>query len=386
MLHGWPSWARAWPGLGLALLLLLVVHGMSSYVTLLRMPHSAAAIHHQPPAPSADRQPADLILGLTHHKTGTSQMGCMLFAIAEVAGLPKPIYMNDEARVENITQYMVSIHPAARKPATFTTGHVLWSQQCYTTNFAGETKLCPWRAPCRCKDILCTEYHNTIELGNCYALLPTVNLKILHFIRNPVHIIISAYRYHSQTPPPEDWINLEATKYAEVLSQLGVDPDVLADFGMSAENTSYGAVLRSLPENRGIQLEFWRSLPELYDMARQYTMFKQAWPSQSSNVRFEDLRSNFNRTALSIISDLYPDFDPNALLAYLHSSEVQCDPTTWSAEKLAMDPKVRAHITTSNARRVELEKLEVDLLAVEVVKEKLCELSSLLDYNNERCR
>ena len=84
--------------------------------TSLRIPRSGGAVNHH--------LPADLILGLSHHKTGgrggaltstrqqacinvqrlsfrdslllelgTSQMGCMLYAIAESAGLPTPLYM-----------------------------------------------------------------------------------------------------------------------------------------------------------------------------------------------------------------------------------------------------------------------------------------------------
>lgn len=44
--------------------------------------------------------------------------------------------------------------------------------------------------------------------------LPAVSLRILHFIRNPIDTVISAYLYHSQLPPPEDWINLEVRKQA----------------------------------------------------------------------------------------------------------------------------------------------------------------------------
>ena len=82
------------------------------------------------------------------------------------------------------------------------------------TSSAGEVKLCPWRAPCRCKDAACTEFQNVIELGKCFMSLPAVSLRILHFIRNPIDTVISAYLYHSQLPPPEDWINLEVRKQA----------------------------------------------------------------------------------------------------------------------------------------------------------------------------
>lgn len=203
---------------------------------------------------------------------------------------------------------------------------------------------------------------------------------------------------------------LQATGYASVLTDLGVDPGILADLGMSSVNTTYGGVLRSLSDKHGIQLEFWRSLPgkvvfhpffislahlftrgvgflaELYDMARQYTLLKKTW--QSLHIRFEDLRFDFNETALSIIDNLYPAYEPQALLDSLHSSSQLCDPTTWSAEKLAADPKVRSHITTTSkaSHHAHLEELASYLMSIDTIKEKLCELCSLLGYSDRHCR
>ena len=43
----------------------------------------------------------------------------------------------------------------------------------------------------------------------------------------------------------------------------GVPPDVLADLGLQRrhERMPYGDLLRSLPEEAAVQLEFWRSAP-----------------------------------------------------------------------------------------------------------------------------
>lgn len=45
-----------------------------------------------------------------------------------------------------------------------------------------------------------------LGLARCFLTLPAVNLALLHFVRNPLSLIISAFLYHTQDPPPEKWI------------------------------------------------------------------------------------------------------------------------------------------------------------------------------------
>jgi hypothetical protein len=46
----------------------------------------------------------------------------------------------------------------------------------------------------------------TEDWNNTFSLLPHHHYRILHMVRDPTEMILSAYRYHSQSPPPEVWI------------------------------------------------------------------------------------------------------------------------------------------------------------------------------------
>ena len=116
---------------------------------------------------------------------------------------------NDEAKIENIAAYFAGLGESPHRPAVFVTGHILWSQVCFTKSPSGALAKCPWRAPCKCTDDACTEFRNTLEIGNCVFHLPAMDLAIVHAVRNPIDVVVSAYLYHTQDPPPEGWLNLE---------------------------------------------------------------------------------------------------------------------------------------------------------------------------------
>ena len=55
---------------------------------------------------------------------------------------------------------------------------------------------------------------------------------------------------------------MQADWYSGVIATLGVDHSILDDLGFSASsNQAYGQLLQALPPERGIEVEFWRSLP-----------------------------------------------------------------------------------------------------------------------------
>ena len=201
--------------------------------------------------------PFELVLGLSHHKSGTSQLGCIMWNAAKGAGVPAHVYQvcvgwppklweeaartsplpdlasravaggrrcahqvpapialprlaqNDGVKIENITNFLADLGERPHRPALFLTSHILWSQVCYTKSPAGALVQCPWRAPCKCTDDACTAFRNTLEIGNCVFHLPALDVALVHAVRNPIDVVVSAYLYHSQDPPPEGWINLE---------------------------------------------------------------------------------------------------------------------------------------------------------------------------------
>ena len=129
--------------------------------------------------------------------------------------LPRALQtQNEGVRIENITDYLASLHhgKSPHRPALFLTSHILWSQVCYTNTTSGALAKCPWRAPCKCTDDACTEFRNTLEIGNCVFHLPAMDLAIVHAVRNPIDVVVSAYLYHAQDPPPEGWLNLKVSE------------------------------------------------------------------------------------------------------------------------------------------------------------------------------
>lgn len=325
--------------------------------------------------------PFDLVIGLSHHKSGTGQLGCILFNAAKGAGIPEPLYVNDEARIENMTAYLASLGVKPHRPAIFATGHVLWSQVCYTQSQAGAAVQCPWRAPCKCTDDACTEFRNTLEIGNCVFHLPALDVALVHTVRNPIDVVVSAYLYHSQDRTPEGWLSLEAKYYSGIVGALGVDPEPLEELGFSTApaNVTFGQLLQSLPPDQGVELEFWRSLPELYDMARQYSVLLRH-PSHLA-VPTEQLRDEFNATTLVLLETVFPTHRPDRLL-----SEVQrCDLATWTEAQHKQEPEMRAHVTSHHDPEMRA-NLAKHLLSVQAIREHLCHLAHVLDYHlDQRC-
>lgn len=167
-------------------------------------------------------------------------------------------------------------------------------------------------------------------MTTCYLNLPVANQALLHFVRDPVELVLSAYLYHMQQPPPEGWIEamkvrragvgsggarrhtarallgawcvegMEAScwtrakpccsatpphrpaaqqvpTYIPFLERRGVPLHRLAALGMAPDASptlSYGGLLRSLTPERGVHLEFWRTVPMMYGMAHQYEMLR----------------------------------------------------------------------------------------------------------------
>lgn len=127
----------------------------------------------------------------------------------------------------------------------------------------------------------------------------------------------------------------------DLMVQGGVPPARLREMGLGEEHKSmsYGDVLRSLPEDLAVQLEFWRSAPGawravarragcmalsqagrqagrrpvcmiplrpagLYAMARQFRILRQQ-PS-ALQVHYEAAQERFNGTMLQIAQRFWP--------------------------------------------------------------------------------
>ena len=113
---------------------------------------------------------------------------------------PPPRLLQDNgANTMDVAEYHASTEPS-QGPAAFLTGHQL-RQHCYTRQSSGGWARCPRPFPCN------SRLDSVLGMGRCYLPLPAgPRTGYLHFVRNPISVVVSAYLYHTQQPPPEDWI------------------------------------------------------------------------------------------------------------------------------------------------------------------------------------
>ena len=144
----------------------------------------------------------------------------------------------------NINMHMTRTPHDAQRPLAFLSGHELM-KQCYYQNATKHWVICPNQFPCTYAGregraggrvggrwlqlCLASKQPSTpfalhshahpcpsvsprlggkpvLGLADCYLTLPAVNLAVLHFVRNPLDLFLSAFLYHTQDPPPEKWI------------------------------------------------------------------------------------------------------------------------------------------------------------------------------------
>jgi hypothetical protein len=231
-------------------------------------------------------------------------------------------------------------------------------------------------------------------------MIPAGHVGLVHIVRNPIDAIVSAYSYHMQVPPPEDWIDImKVPTYSKWLQSVGVPRDELIKLGfigggrldatvegrggivaegVAGGTNSYGEALRALPPDQGILLEFWRSAPTMYGMARMYAATKHVSPN-SLVVRFEDLKTRFNGTVHHWLQDLGMADDSEEADVIVGKLQ-QCDPQTWNADQLASS----SHVTATKTQGKE-GPLIAALLGDGAVGPRICDLATALDYPDERC-
>jgi len=118
----------------------------------------------------------------------------------------------------------------------------------------------------------------------------------IHFVRHPMDLIISAYRYHLQTP--EGWEKHRSSPLCFECSKA----DWQTIFGLCSEQCPYLGLLRSLPEEEGI-------LVEAVGMRRQTQRMLSnvlAWASDPNvlHLSIEHLGADFDKTMRCIDSFL----------------------------------------------------------------------------------
>ena len=289
----------------------------------------------------------DLIVGLTHHKTGTFQIRCIQEKLSSAVHLPSlntPSCIKDnDAGAQDLLDCLSSADTTTtttttHRPAQFKTHHGM-RQTCM--RYEGQP---PWK-PCLSLMLSrsCTKgevSRTRLPAETCTLDLPTdTKLAFINEIRNPIDAVISAYMFHITIPSSEPWLyRLKKPFYAFglELKWLGASAEDLVSFGfgnvdldagdamasdstaatdggeldqlyasnlIASNITTYGQVLTALPAEDGVRMEFWHSLPELWSMIRQYLALK-SHPG-AKQPRFEDLKYEFNATMMAIIDHLH---------------------------------------------------------------------------------
>lgn len=329
----------------------------------------------QQPQPAGSGRQYAFLLALSNHKTGTFQLDCLTRAIAQATQQPV-IWRPEEIFTEEVGAHLVWQRQArSGRPVMVSAGHAP-NQLCYRRGRRPYSvgPSCPnYRLPCA------PDGTPMLSLNGCFLNLPGTHLGapgMAHFYRNPLDIVTSALWYHTQDPIPhiETWLRYPAGSTLDAMVSHGVPREELQALGLSSQelrSLSFAALLRSLPEEKAVQLQFWNSVPELYTMARQYRILKQL--PGAVQIRFEDAQ----RDLLGAIAPLLAEFFPNDTQAISENvRRFKCDPASWSAEEVARSN----HVTAAKHPPGSKERLQRVLWEQPRIWRHLCALAQALEY------
>lgn len=253
----------------------------------------------------------------------------------------------------------------------------------FTRNWHPDNKI---SCPCRNNQSHC------FQVEGCLPQLKEVatTLPVVLTVRNPLNLIISAYLYHSQTPPPESeipWMNgLLGRDLEDWWRQAGLDGDadnVIARLNISLEsapyeNMTYYQILTSLPPEKGILLEYIRSIFDIYQIAREYIVI-----GHQPNVfisRIESWDENFDDTLSRML--LHTALADHVSEKHLGAVRQKCDVHRWTdAER-----NISNHVTVGKHKHKELHKtLSKILFEDEQIRSRLCTAIQILGYHHDLC-
>ncbi|EFN58165.1 expressed protein [Chlorella variabilis] len=301
------------------------------------------------------------VIGSANHKTGTMQLVCLGKAVQ--AAVDTNIISNTTA---SDTAAVAAAGRATPGRPSFLVTYFRSSHECYGLSPSKQAFKCPRPGfPCA------GDGSAALSLDGCYFSFPTVPVGVLHFVRDPWDVVTSAYWFHQQEPAPEAWIDVEFRRRALAMVAEGVPRVALEALGLDlGASQSYGELLRTLPEEVGIQLEFWRSVPDLYAMARQYQFFR-LHPG-GLQLRYEDLQSRWSAWVARIGARFYPRH-----VAALVDKAKACDVGNWSKDKLAKSN----HVTAGKHSDDDRLRLQRALAQRREVRRHLCAVCAVLEYD-----
>ena len=239
--------------------------------------------------------------------------------------------------------------------------------------------------PCKMGKPMC------YKLETCDVDTPEdVVIKFLHFVRRPLDVVVSSYMYSTQMPPPEEWMtHIKMHDFANWMVTVGVPRDrleALACFATPA-HTSYFEHLHGIDPAAGLELEFWRTGYELYDMARQAAWLSET-PSAVLTLSIDRLAGHAQELGASILHFLKLEVGKGLTKESAARAVSACE--NESEERVPFHKRARLG-SKDVARWPEgeqgdtMQKLADKIMGVPHVRQRLCDLSEALGYNEPEC-
>lgn len=352
---------------------------------------------------------------VSHHKTGTFLVGTIAAGIARFLDVNclhsiVTVYVNENLTAPAMGHYLDLSKAAAferfgsvQPPYLILKTGNSPAEACYDTGYmAAEAltirqrrthgsspgKVCPGLSgptdptTCPC--------HNGVSdcmtLGKCTMTMPHARLFYVHMIRHPIDIVVSGYAYHTRDPPAEKWLlEVNMVTFSDFLIRFGIPRELLAELGapVKREGTipppSYWHFLRSLPEKKGIILEFVRAQVDLWRMARLYDRLTAPQAEGSlwgaAVVRFEEMSVDPMKAITPVINAVRSPCLSGKLEEELKAHIVKtCHVQGWSKEKKASHGHIGKYSSEQKARQHRI------LLSHPYVLKEVRRLEKILDY------
>lgn len=238
--------------------------------------------------------------------------------------------------------------------------------------------------PCRKNQTFC------FEIEGCLPRLREVatSLPVVLTIRHPVILVISAYLYHSQTPPPASevgWMtSLLGKDIVDWWRQAGLDGDtnhLVARLNISLgsapyDNMTYYQILINLPPEKGIFMEYARSIFDIYQIAREYTVI-----GHQPNVfvsRLEMWDDDFDDTLNHMLR--HTALADHVSIQHLDAVRRKCDVRRWTDE----ERKASSHVISGKHKDMHVTFYKL-LFEDELIRSRLCTAIRLLGYRDDYC-
>lgn len=202
-------------------------------------------------------------------------------------------------------------------------------------------------------------------------------IDVILVVRRPIDVVLSAYAYHRQEPPVEEWLDRDKFKsYVRLFEMSGGFP-----FSLTADieghdrkwaELSYHAYLSRQDERKGLLAEFMHSSLSLWQLARARSLAIKS--GRARVVRYEDLQRDPATTLEPfLLSSLSSCLNATLVNVTLVEESKVCNLNTWSSELRSKNSHV-THNATVNQRRAAI------LLESPYVKAELARLDLALGY------